>query len=708
VRQQLGRQLTRVGALSRRLKLLPIAELSLRVATHLHPDRAWYIRLALIHEARKQWDKADEIYKRFTSSDPCSTDDRRYLGIAHYRRARLCVRRKDWDSAEVEFAEALRLRPDIAAWHAHRAQSREARQDWDGAIDSYKEASRLDPSKPEWLTSLVRAYMKARRMREAIRIGVAGLTDAHDHVPLIRAVAEAHEAIGDWHAAAALLRGLIAHRGADYSLRSQLVRCLEHLYRVPFQLGPDGVVTTTTTQEGLALSEAALAEAVEVLRYMSTHPSTSAPDLVRLGILYERSGRLIDAADTYKRAIERLPAIDSWWCHKAAYDWVYRLEYVEEQLRPADPPRWHLRRSVRPAGPSRTGEPAGFFDAMIARDGLQLSGFLLPTDSDFVEFRLDDLFLKQIRVYAVPWRSTFRFDVSKGTLRNFPARCRLSALVDGRPLVTFGGAAALEIHVAEGTGRITKKLQTGDVLTKKGHWPLSGPRLVERRQRYLNIYERIRDLLEGTDRQLFLCYGTLLGCHREGGFISGDDDFDASYVSTAPSPERYRQECFETALLFLRHGLDVAFAINGRMFKVGTDKVWIDVGPMWFHRGRALSFVAHDLDRGMIEPLRTTTFNGRRAYVPREPAAFLADTYGSDWSTPRSDFRYYRSPEDNRILSQMWAKPSEVRKLARRAEALRKTNAGAGAFMGVGVPAYPGFSWLVPADGDVRVPYGNG
>ena len=698
MKRQLGRQLTRVGALSQQLRLLPAAELSLRMATYLLPEPAWYVRLGLVYEARKQWEKAESIYIRSLSAR--SADNPRYLGIAHYRLARLHVRRKDWGAAEENFSEALRLRPTIAVWHVHRAQSREGRQDWDGAVDSYREAVRLEPDKAEWTTLLVRCFLKARRVPDAVEAGAAGLQRTPGNVPLMRAVADAYEAAGDWQAAAEVVRKLIAQGGApDYPLRSQLVRCLANLYRVPFRLGPDGAVTEPAAPQPAGWEEA-LTEAVDTLRYMSTHPSASVPDLVRLGILYERSDRFDSAAETYRLAVSRLATVDSWWCHKTAYDLAYRLDYVEEQLRPADPPRRDLHRAVAPAtSSSSTREPAGFFDALIARDGLQVSGFLLPTDSEFVEFRLDDLLLKQIRVYATPWRPTFRFDISKGTLRGFPERSRLSVLVDGRPLVTVDGAQALEVRIAGGTSRILKDLRDGRALTKKGHWPLSGSKLAERRQRYLDIYARTGDLLERRGRQLFLCYGTLLGCHREAGFIAGDDDFDASYVSTAATPTDYRRECYETALGLLDDGLDIAFAINGRMFKVGTERVWIDVGPIWFHRGRGLSFVAHDITPEVIEPLRPTTFSGRKVYIPQNADAFLADTYGADWRTPRQDFRYYRSKEDNRLLSQMWARPSEVREFARKARQAKERNPDAGDFLGIGYPAYPGFNWLVTSEG---------
>lgn len=708
MRHWLGRQLLRVGAVSRKLRLLPVAELIFHIAARARPTPAWRIQLGLVQEARGHWDRAEATYARVIDSTSESTDAR-HLGIAHYRRARLQARRKDWPAAEASFAEALRLRPTVAAWHAHRAQARERRQDWSGAAESYREAIALEPDKPEWSTQLVRCYVRAGMLPEAVTAGTAALASAPGHVPLLKLVAEAREAIGDWAGAAELLRDLMARDRPTYALQSQLARCLENLYRVPFRLTGEGTVAAGPADQA-ATAAAALQEAVETLRQMAAHPSSSVLDLVRLGILYERSGRLKEAAETYRLGMERLPRVDSWWCHKTAYDLEFRLDYVEEQLSPADPPRWHLRRSVRPAEQATTPveRPAGFFDALVGRDGLQFSGFLLPTNSTtFVEIRLDDVLLKRIRTDQSAWRPTFRFDVSKGTLGGFPPQCTVSVHADGVPLVTCGGAPAVEVHVARGTGKIIEQLRSGRALTKKGHWPLAGKQLEERRRRYLDVYERTRDLLDGTGRKLFLSYGTLLGCHREGGFIAGDDDFDASYVSTAPDPARYRKECYDVAYRLLESGLDIAFAINGRMLKVGVDGVWIDVGPLWFHRGKALSFVVHDVDRSAVEPVQTVTFCGRSVYVPRDPDAFLADTYGHDWRTPRQDFRYYRSKEDNKLLSQMWARPSEVRAFAAKAAALRKRRETVGRFFGIGYPAYPGFSWLISPDGHERAAPGR-
>jgi len=54
----------------------------------------------------------------------------------------------------------------------------------------------------------------------------------------------------------------------------------------------------------------------------------------------------------------------------------------------------------------------------------------------------------------------------------------------------------------------------------------------------------------------------------------------------------------------------------------------------------------------------------------------------------------------------MWVRPSEVRELARLARAEQTRNGAAGRFAGVGMPAYPGFSWLVTEDGGSHPPAG--
>jgi tetratricopeptide (TPR) repeat protein len=652
---------------------------------------SWTLRLGRVHEALADWPAADAAYARCLELiDRSPAGEHRRAGI-YYRQAQVRVRREDWDEAQTALADAVRLRPDAATWHAQLGTIYEHQQEWIAAAGSYRRATELAPERPAYHTGLVRTTMKAGRVPEAVTAGESGLAGAPAYRPLRQALAEAYEAAGDWHGAARVLRGLVADRPRDHSLRSRLVRCLEQLLRVPPAL---------TGRPGTAGEEAAIEDEVAGhLRRLAERPARRPNDWFRLGLFYERRGRLAEAAEAYQVAMERLSATDSPWCHKSAYDWEFRLAYVREQLSPSTSAPPHLRRRVTPAaGPPAGAEPAGFVDALIAREGLQLSGFLLPGSGEVVDIHVDDLLLKQVRVNAASWRPSFRFDPSPGLLGDLPERSRLTVRAGGRPLVTTGGGAALEVSVPGGSGKLRQKLAAGLSPTKKGSWPLNGRGLADRRTRYLDLYEEARQLLATGGRQLFLTYGTLLGCVRNGEFITGDDDFDASYVSHAPDPASFRHECLQVALELLRHGMDIRFAINGRMLQFGRDGVWVDVSPTWFYQGRAWSFTAHDLALESIEPTRPGTLAGRSVYLPRDPAALLADAYGPDWRTPQPAFRHYRSAADNQVLATMWARPSEVREFTRLAATERRHHSSAGRFKGVGgTPAYPGFSWLTPA-----------
>lgn len=697
--RRFGQWLIRVGTRRQWWWLLLPAELCIRAAGRVSADVSWVVRLGRIQEARKKWAAADATYTRLLELLDRSPAGEHQRADIHHRQGRARAGHQDWDGAQAAYAEAIRLRPDVAAWHAQQAQAYEHQAEWTAAAGCYQEAIRLEPDGPRFLTGLVRTNLKAHWVREAIEAGESGLARVPDHPPLRRALADAYESAGDWTTAAGLLRELVASRPGDRTLRYQLVRCLEQLLRVPAGLTDHGVTVGRPR-----LPDETVDELVGQLRLLAAHPPQRPNDMFRLGKFYERGGQLAEAAETYRLAMERLSTVDSWWCLKAAYDWEFRLAYVREQLSPSPSPpsQRQLRRRVAPVAHPPTGtEPAGFVDALMARDGLHLSGFLRPglmEPGAAIALHLDDQLIKRVRVNASSWRPTFRFDLSPGLLGDLPERSRLAVRLGDRPLVNTVGGVALEVCVPGGTGKLGQKLADGLAPNKKGSWPLRGNRLAVRRKRYLDLYDQAKELLEAHGRRIFLSYGTLLGCERHGDFITGDDDFDVSYVSRAADPKAFRRECQRVALELLRQGLDIRFAINGRMLQFGLDNVWIDLAPTWFYRGRAWAFAAHDLTPGSVEPVRVGTFADRMVFLPQDPAAYLADAYGPDWRTPQPDFRHYRSAADNQVLSQMWARPSEVREFTRLAGAERRRRGSAGRFMGVGgTPAYPGFSWLTPA-----------
>ena len=697
-----SRQAARVGTVCQRMRLQPVAEWSLRTAIMLEPHPATLIRLGRLYESGEQWTRAAEMYERSVAIAGESPGGRRHRAHGHYRQARMRARLKDWEGAEAAFAQALELRPDVAVWHLHQGEMFQELEDWAAAAKCFGRAAELHPEKSKWRVRQIDAYRKGGHPDQAIDAALAAKANTLTDAALVRSLAAAYDAVGDWRSAAALLSNLVSRRPDDYTLRMQLVDCLEQLYLVPFSL--DHHDKDRVDEEGAA-ADAPLTEAVDHLRQLTAAMPERPGATHRLGLLFERSGQLLLAADAYRLAMKRLVDVDSWWCHRAAHEWEFRLAYIEQRQAPSATPREkRLTRYVATSDqPSESrADPAGFFDAVMYRHGLQISGFLrhgLRETVDAIDICLDDQLLKRVSVDPTAWRPTLRYDLTHGLMNDFPERALLSLHARGRPLATVGGKAGLEVVVRGGNGKISTKLSKGLSPTKKGTWPRTGANLVERQERYLKVYDIARKLLEGQGRKLWLCYGTLLGCHREGRFIPGDDDFDVSYVSTAPNASAFRRETLGIALELLRQGLDTNLSINGRLFKVGLDGVWIDVTPLWFFQGRAWAFDAHDVPLDSIVPVRRVEFLGHEVYVPRNPAVLLEDTYGPQWRIPQPQFRYYRSPDDNRVLSQMWAKPSEVREFARQAASDGERFPAAGKFVGVGYPGYPGFSWLTMPDG---------
>ena len=235
----------------------------------------------------------------------------------------------------------------------------------------------------------------------------------------------------------------------------------------------------------------------------------------------------------------------------------------------------------------------------------------------------------------------------------------------------------------------------GGKLDKKGVISPSLAQTQLRQERYLAIYERVRDFFEQElGRPLFLMYGTLLGYYRDGEFIPGDDDFDVGYVSDKTNPAAVKEEAKDLIVALVRAGFTVSFNRRGRLFRVqldgdDADDCHIDVHHIWFQDGNlwAHNHLCMPASRDDFLPVVDGTLRGVRVSAPRVPEVFLRGNYGPGWRVPDPGFRYYPSqvdPSVRRNLNRALLTAGEYKELARRVEHVTAGSAGAGRLVSIG------------------------
>ncbi|WP_236543894.1 tetratricopeptide repeat protein [Spiractinospora alimapuensis] len=730
----------RSAAVCRLLRCWPAAEYIYQTAIHRGAaDAGLHFRLGQVREHRGNPAGALDAYTTAIQLDSSAA-------IHHFRMGRALEQLDRLAEAEEAYAEALlRDSADTVALR-QRAKLREKRKNFQAAAEDYERALELAPHRKDLHLALANALEKACAPLRAVDV-YSGLRERFgDDAKVRRKLAIAYDKSGDWQAARDMLSHVIAERPADRDAHYRLAGVIDRLGRIPFVLREGEVLHVTSSEpddlgsRAMSHFETSLAGQPKKVTWLHraaarlarrktlykvamrvpivatrlhrrvSRPETRLRRLYELGQMYERAGKLAEAARHYRSAVAGLESVDAIWVHKAEPAWRFRLAYVETRLganlaeATADDaaPDADDARLLREAHPDteassmlvRGQQPGGFFDATIVDVGLRVEGFLLPTDGDdTVDIHLDGAPVKSVATNPKAWLRPFSFDLSHKVLAQLPTTSRLTLSCGDRPLVSTRGSTVMALTVPDGSSRLPELMDAGYTISKKGVLAAPPEEISDRQLRYLKSYGEAKDKFEEVlGKKLFLLYGTLLGCYRDRAFIAGDDDFDVAYISDATDPVELKSELQDHALALLAAGYDISITVTGRLFKVRLGRTWLDVNALWFYADRAWAFDAHNLKRSQFEPVSTMEFLEHDVYVPREIEAFLSDNYGTDWRTPQPDFRYYRSEEDRRILRRSWLTPSEAREFARLCALEQSRNPRAGTFVGIGDPADTGFS----------------
>jgi tetratricopeptide (TPR) repeat protein len=654
--------------------------------------------LARALERQQQWHQAATTFRTawLQGRDPASL-----AGEAR------CLRRaEDWRAVIDVCHRALKQDPDDPVWHERLARAQLQLRDLEGAAESYEAAIAADPQRSLPLIGLG-AVHRARGdllAAEAVYRRAGDLGPGHA-VGSRAAVADLYRACGRWREAIELLTANVREAPDDPASSHQLAAAVLEWCRWGGSfVGPLDRPSGFEPSRRRTDHEDPTAELVARGRRAAARAVARRPERagwhVTLAQLQELEGNPRAAIDHYAEAVRRAEVSLGRWAWRAKHPWQFLLHRARAAAGTPDVEDPLFRCVSEPVGASDGGvdpdQAHGLFDLRFTANGAKLEGWLAPSSDDRVEVHLGDTLLRHLNVSHDPALRRFVLPLQRETIAMLPKEAVLSVRTgDGERLLAPGGAPALRLRVPHGDGALLPALAAGSELDKKGDLSPSPEETARRQQAYLELYDEIREVFEQQlGRDLFVIYGTLLGIHRDGDLIPGDDDFDAGYLSEAGDPEGAKAEAQGLIVALVRHGYTVAFNRRGRLFRVmrdGTDggRTHLDLRPLWFDGGQVWLH-NHSTFPAALEdflPVGDVELRGVRISRPRHPEVFLEGHYGPGWQVPDPGFMYYREDIDPGIhayLDRALMTPAEYRSLQRKVAAATSGLPDAGRLVAIG------------------------
>lgn len=258
---------------------------------------------------------------------------------------------------------------------------------------------------------------------------------------------------------------------------------------------------------------------------------------------------------------------------------------------------------------------------------------------------LDDQCIRRESLVFDQNKARFSFDIKRPTLELFPRKSRIMLSTSDGCKLTTGTAGYVTLENPSGKGVISSLIRKRGLLSKKGHVPLSKQEIIDRQNRYLQLYSKVNETFEKiTGRSLFLMYGTLLGLYRDNDFIPGDDDFDVGYVSRETNATAVKKETKKLVVELIKNGFTIVINRRGKPFRIrhielGEDlhldarPVWLEKDRIWAHKQACLKMGIDDFESTMVSTLR-----GTDVVIPSGTESFLKAYYGPGWRYPDPGF----------------------------------------------------------------------
>lgn len=411
--------------------------------------------------------------------------------------------------------------------------------------------------------------------------------------------------------------------------------------------------------------------------------------------LREATGDLEGAIAAGDHLLAGADQSSSAWINRARHRWQFQTERLRDRVgrgRVHDP---LFTAEVVPVEAVGAAPFGGVAHVRFTHQGLNVAGVVPSGTSDVVEVLVDGEVVRTANLGTGDAIRAFALLLRRATLPHLPPTSRVEVrTTDGAPLWVDGRYVSVEARVPGGAGTLADLRADGIGIDKKGMIGRRPDELRALQDAYLQLYALARDAFERLGHPLFAFYGTLLGIHRDGDLIPGDDDFDVAYVSEADTPEGVRAEAVRLIEALVGAGFTVSVNRRGRLFRLhreghGDASLHLDVHPMWFVDGY-LYVPNHVRLRATADdflPLRPVTLRDTAVLLPADPEVFLAGHYGSGWRSP--DPGYVDDPtgaaaEVVALLDRALLPPDEQRELADRLATRRADDPSLGRFVPIG------------------------
>lgn len=292
---------------------------------------------------------------------------------------------------------------------------------------------------------------------------------------------------------------------------------------------------------------------------------------------------------------------------------------------------------------------SGRYNVEFCYAGIKIIGRVQDESMQSVDILLDNHLLRSQRLIFKNGIAKVQFVIKRDTLERFNTNSILSLRVpDGRYLAVKGRGTHINLHIPHGGGGVFEDIALTGTLDKKGKFRESERETSERHQAYLSLYERANRFFKREFHMpLMLVCGTLLGQHRNGDFIPGDDDFDVGYVSKMTDPLAIKSEAITIINKMVESGFTILLNREGKPFRISDATsglgIHLDVTPIftrndghvWMHKLARL-----DMDILDMRNTEVVDFLGTKVEKPMGAETYLAKTYGNNWRNPDPNFSY--------------------------------------------------------------------